>query len=107
VGARIANLALGFWLFVSAFLWPHLPSQRASAWIVGIVVVFGSMAGLSGQRWGRHLSAAAGGCLIVSSLVPHIHRLTFWNHMLVGLLVVLLGVSPSLADLRRRRPVAP
>jgi hypothetical protein len=107
VGARIANLALGFWLFVSAFLWPHLPSQRLTAWVVGMAVVLGALVSLSGPRWGRHLSAVAGGCLIVSALVPNLPRLTFWNHMLVGLLVVLFGVSPSLADLRGRRPVAP
>jgi hypothetical protein len=107
VGARIANAVVGSWLFVSAFLWPHLPAQRHNAWIVGMVAVSCALAGLTGHRWGRYVNAAAGGWLIVSSLQRLIHPLTFWNHMVVGFLLVLFGVSPSLSALRDRRPVSP
>jgi hypothetical protein len=107
MGARVANVVVGLWLFASGFLWPHTQAQRLSAWIVGLVAVTAALAGLSGHRWGRYVNVAAGGYLIVSSLVPSIGRATFWNHMLVGLLLAMFGVAPSLAALRERRPVSP
>jgi hypothetical protein len=107
MGARVVNLVVGFWLFVSAFLWQHSRAERLNAWIIGVVAVSAALAGLSGRRWGRFVNVAAGGWLIVSSLVPTISRLTFWNHMLVGLLLAMFGVAPSLAALRERRPVSP
>jgi hypothetical protein len=107
VGARIANVVVGFWLFVSAFLWPHSQGQRLTAWVVGMVAVSAALAGLSGHRWGRYVNVVAGGWLIVSSLVPTIGRATFWNHMLVGFLLVMFGLAPSLTALRERRPVSP
>jgi hypothetical protein len=53
------------------------------------------------------MNVAAGGWLIVSSLVPAIRPVTFWNHMLVGLLLAMFGAAPSLSALRQRRPVSP
>lgn len=33
--AGYANVALGLWLFVSAFLWPHSSFAFAASWIMG------------------------------------------------------------------------
>ena len=42
---RMANVVLGIWLFISAFLWPHAPAQMANTEIVGVLcVVFGLVA---------------------------------------------------------------
>jgi hypothetical protein len=100
-------LLLGFWMFMSAFLWRHAPAPRTIAWVVGMAVVLSATAGLAGSRWGRYLNAVAGGCLIVSSLLPTVHGATFWNQIVVGFLITLFGVSPSLSNLRHRRPVTP
>jgi hypothetical protein len=68
MGPRIINTALGFWLFLSAFLWAHGSLQFNNAWIVGALVVTAALAGLAGARWGRLLNAALGGWLVLSAL---------------------------------------
>jgi hypothetical protein len=106
--ARFANAGLGFWLFVSAFLWPHGPAQLYNAWVTGMVVVTAAIAGMGGARWGRYLNAACGAWLIVSALfLSPAAGVTFWNHALVGLGLVAFGLSPSLRNFRRRGPVRP
>ncbi len=37
--ARIVNIVLGIWLFVSAFIWPHSYAQMTNTWIVGLLCV--------------------------------------------------------------------
>jgi formate hydrogenlyase subunit 4 len=103
MGARAINAILGFWLFLSAFLWPHALQQRYNAWIVGALVVTLALAGLSGHRWARALNALLGGWLIVTTLLwPRTTMLTYWNQMLVGLAVAMFAFAPSLSALRRR-----
>src|SRR4051812_45085075 len=64
MGARAANALIGFWMFLSTFLWPHAPAQRLTGWIVGTAAVTGAMAGLMSKTWGRYLNAALGGWLL-------------------------------------------
>ena len=37
--ARTLNIALGVWLFISAFLWPHTSAQFTNTWICGALTV--------------------------------------------------------------------
>jgi len=37
--ARIVNIVLGVWLFISAFLWPHTYAQMTNTWILGVLCV--------------------------------------------------------------------
>lgn len=106
VRARAINAALGFWLFWSAFLWPHTPRQFHNAWIVGALAVTAALAGLGGLKGARFFNAALGGWLIISALLwPIAHPATFWNHVLVGLFLAALGLAPDLGAWRRRTPV--
>ena len=106
--ARIANIALGLWLFVSSFLWPHTPAQLHNAWVVGIIVVTAGLIGISGVHWPRHVNAACGGWLIVSALfLSRGGGATFWNHVIVGFALAVFGMSPSIRDFRRRAAVPP
>lgn len=103
MGARAINAVFGFWLFLSAFLWPHSTHQRYNAWGVGVLVVTLALAGLSGHRWARTVNALLGGWLIVTTLLwPRISPLTFWNQMLVGLAVAMFAFAGSVSALRRR-----
>jgi hypothetical protein len=102
MGARGLNAALGFWLFISAVLWTHEWHQRTNAWIVGALIVVLALTGLTGAAWARVGNLALAGWLIVSTLLwPRASVLTFWNQMLVGLLVALLAAAPRLRMLRR------
>ena len=103
MGARLVNVVLGLWLFVSPFLWLHSPAQRATALIVGSLAVSAALAGLAGFKWGRLVNAALGGWLIVSALLlRRVQLATFWNHLLVGFALALFALTRHLTDLRRR-----
>ncbi len=106
--ARVANVVLGAWLFLSAFLWPHGGPQFHNAWISGTIIVTVAMAGLGGAQRARLVNSAVGGWLLVSSLLlGPITTGTFWNHVAVGVAVGVFGLGTSLASIARREPVNP
>jgi hypothetical protein len=45
--ARIVNLFLGTWIFLSAFLWSHTPADRFNDWAVGLAIVLCAVVELS------------------------------------------------------------
>ena len=104
MGARLANVVLGLWLFLSATLWVHTPWQRINAWSVGILAVAGGLTALFGSRWGRYLNCVLGAWLILSTLlVARWSPITFWNHIVVGFGLVLFALARDLRATRRRR----
>jgi hypothetical protein len=108
MGARAINAILGLWLFMSAFAWPHGRAQFTNATVVGMLAVTMALLGLGGRKWPRLSNVALGGWLILSSLfLPRVSVATFWNHLVVGLAMALVGASPDLRHLIRRTPVAP
>jgi hypothetical protein len=105
-GVGTMNAALGLWLFFSAFLWPHGPSQRLNALIVGMLAVTAALVRYKGVRWAGNFNALLGGWLIISALLlPRVGMVTFWNHVIVGFLFALFGLAPSLRGIRRHTPV--
>ena len=108
MGARLLNLGLGLWLFLSAFLWSHSPQERYNAWIVGVAVVTVAVATVEGAAWGRYFNALCGLWLLVSAFIlSSSGGRTFWNHLIVGALIGSVGSMPSLGAFRRRAPVPP
>lgn len=104
MGARMMNTTLGFWLFLSSFLWAHTPAQRMNAWVVGIAAVTAGLAGLGPSMVGRYVNAALGGWLVAAALfLPHLRAATFWNHLLVGIGLVTFAAAPNLGALRGHR----
>lgn len=92
--ARIAAIALGAWLCLSAFLWPHGDASRANSFIVGLLVVVGSAWGLRNPL-GRVAGALVAAWLLASTLLilPRA-ELTFWNNLIVGATVLALSFVP-------------
>jgi hypothetical protein len=105
MGARAVNAGLGLWLFLSAFLWTHRIEQFHNAWATSLAVATMAIWGIQGVRWARWINAVAGGWLLVSSLMWPTGPATFWNHMLVGIVIVMFAVAPSLTSVRRRGSV--
>jgi hypothetical protein len=104
MGPRIINAVLGTWLFWSAFLWPHTPTQSMNAWVVGMLAVTAALLGLSGRIVGRLVNAVLGAWLIVSALLlPRVSVATFWNHLLVGAGLAFFAMLARLPDVRGRR----
>ena len=88
-------IALGAWLFVSAFLWPHGTASAANTWIVGLLI---AIAGLFALRmpWMRWIDTALAIWLFLSTLaLPGATRATLWNNLIVALLVFLVSLVPE------------
>ncbi len=104
-GARIANLILGVWLFISAFLWPHSRAEMTNTWIMGVIIaVFALIAMRAPQaRWVN--TAAAIWTFIAVWALPHSNVGTQWNNALVAIVVFLLSLVPGVGERGFRQPV--
>jgi hypothetical protein len=98
--ARYVNIALGFWLFVTAFLWPHGSGQFINTWLMGLIVAV-TAAGALRVPGLRYVSTAAGVWLIVSLFAwPTVSSPTAWHNVFVGAAIALVSlVGPDEADI--------
>ncbi len=107
--ARYWNIALGVWLFISAFIWRHSSAQFTNAWIVGLLVTAFAVAALAYPR-ARYANTVLAVWLFISAWVlPIFSVATVWNHVLVAIAVFafsLVGSEPTLPA-RQIPPEAP
>jgi hypothetical protein len=107
--ARLVNAALGVWLFISAFAWPHSMAQRTNTWIVGILTVAFSLSATNKPQM-RYLNTILAIWLFISAwALPHVSAATVWNNVLVAIAIFVLSLVPSEATrpggtLRERSP---
>jgi hypothetical protein len=88
-------IALGAWLFVSAFLWPHGTASATNTWIVGLLIAIASLIALR-MPWMRWVDTALAIWLFLSTLaMPGATRATLWNNLIVALLVFLISLVPE------------
>ncbi len=94
-GARIANIILGVWLFISAFIWPHGASQLTNTWIVGVVTVAIALIALAAPPV-KYLNTALSIWLFISVWVlPGANAGTQWNNAIVAILIFLFSLAPE------------
>jgi hypothetical protein len=101
--ARGVNVALGIWLFISAFVWDHTPAERTNTWILGVLCFVFALIALSTSpaRW---LNTALAIWLFISVwALPHHNLGTMWNNALVAIVVFVLSLVPGAGE---RRPFA-
>jgi hypothetical protein len=95
LGARIANLILGAWLFISAFIWPHSPAQMTNTWIMGLIIAVLALISMAASQ-ARYLNTAASIWLFISVWVlPGGNAGTQWNNAVVAILVFLFSLAPG------------
>jgi hypothetical protein len=98
--ARIANMSLGLWLFLSAFAWPHTPVQMVNAALVGLFISLTAMAAwTTGPPLRLRLFNAALGLwlLVTATAFPSESRATVTNSLIVGVLVFFVALIPQQA----------
>lgn len=95
VWARYANLALGLWLQISSFAWPHSDETRVSAWLPGLLISVLAVLSMSAPplRWLNGVSAIW--LLAWTAASAAIEPLTYWNGIACGVLVFLFATVPS------------
>src|SRR5690606_34265915 len=89
------NIALGVWLFISAFIWPHTSAQFNNAWIVGALsAIVGALAlRYPDARWAN---TALGAWLFLSVwFLPTMYSGTLWNHLIVGAAMFIVSLIPG------------
>lgn len=93
--ARIVNILLGIWLFISAFIWIHTPAQMTNTWIVGLLAVLFSAIALAVPR-ARYLNTVLAVWLFISVwVIPTVALGTMWNNVLVAIAIFIFSLVPS------------
>lgn len=94
--ARIANIILGAWLFISAFIWPHSPQQYTNAWLVGLLVMAVAIIAFWAPQV-RYLNTLLAIWLFISAWsLPRMTAGTAWNHALVAIAIFIASLIPNL-----------
>lgn len=96
MNARMLNIILGVWLFVSAFIWRHAPAAMANTWICGMLaVVFAAFA----MAWpaARFLNSALAIWLFFSTFGYSDRAATLWNNLLVAIAMFIVSMIPSVS----------
>ena len=96
--ARIANVVLGIWLFISTFAWPHTSAQMVNAALVGLFIALTALSALSADATPRLrlVNAALGLWLLVSiGAFPTQSLATKLESAVVGVLVFALALVPQ------------
>ncbi len=91
--ARVVNIVLGIWLFVSAFLWPHSYAQMNNTWIVGVLCVAFALIAMRVPE-ARYLNTLLAVWLFISVwALPRLTIATQWNNALVAIGILALSLS--------------
>jgi hypothetical protein len=100
--ARLLNLLLGGWLFISAFLWPHARHAETDTWMMGtLIATFAVLA--AAVPAARRLNTVAAVCLLLSTLLfAHREPLTLLNNALVAIAVFALSLPGTVLHRRKR-----
>lgn len=109
-GARVVNIVLGIWLFLSAFMWSHSASQMTNTWVCGaLVAIFAAIA--FAVPVVRYVNTVLAIWVFISAFaLPIVSRATVWNNALVAIAIFIFSLVPAGVErgryfgLRRRVP---
>jgi hypothetical protein len=92
---RLVNVALGVWLFISAFVWQNSRAQMTNTWICGVLCVVFAITGMGVPR-ARYFNTALAVWLYVTAwALPTQHIATLWNNVLCAIAIFVLSLVPS------------
>jgi hypothetical protein len=97
--ARYLNMALGAWVLISAFVWPHNRFQFVVTSVVGAVVL--ALAPFSGElpRLARTVNVIAGLALAAAALrLPRSAAFTAWHNAIFGLAIAAVALGQWLPE---------
>ena len=98
--ARVLNLLIGVWLFISAFVWPHTVPAQTNTWILGVLIVVFALWAMA-QPTARWLNTLAAIWLFFSTLaITHHSPATVWNNVIVAIVVFVISFIGGYSDRR-------
>lgn len=92
--ARIIQIAIGAWLILSTFLWPHLRLQSMVAWSAGGLTILLSL-GSAFVSPLRLLLGLVGFWLFIGTFMQQALIGTLVNNFLCAVAIVLLSFAPT------------
>jgi hypothetical protein len=99
---RRVNVAVGLWLILSAFVWPHTAAQLVNAVLVGTACVLAASIAMRVPRV-RRVNAGLALWLFFSTWVFPVQSAgTLWNHALVSLVMLVVALVPSRREMAYR-----
>ncbi|WP_437964890.1 hypothetical protein WMF04_35200 [Sorangium sp. So ce260] len=102
---RGINIALGVWLFISAFLWRHSQGQFTNTWVVGALCALFAVLAIWAPR-ARYLNAILAIWLFVSAWsITALSAATVWNNALVAIAILIVSLVPTEVAVRASRTV--
>lgn len=100
--ARVINIVVGVWLFISAFIWPHSQAQMTNTWIVGVLAVAFAVAAMRAEQ-ARYLNTILAVWLFISVwTLPSLTLGTMWNNALAAILMFFASLVPNFVGERAR-----
>jgi hypothetical protein len=105
--ARIFNVLIGAWLFLSSFAWPHSSPAYVVALMCGALTFVLSLATIYFPGL-RYLTAAVAVILFVASLTTSASRWdrTFWHNAVIAVAIFVAAlIERGPADARQDRQV--
>jgi hypothetical protein len=88
-------MALGLWLFVSAFAWPHTTSTRLNTCMVGLFVTIAATMAAGVSVFRQLTSVLAVWLLFTTLMVYPASPITFWSNILAAVAVLVVSLIPS------------
>jgi hypothetical protein len=100
--ARVINVILAIWLFISAFAWPHTMAQRTNTWVLGVVIFAFALAAMRTPA-ARYVNTILAIWLFISAFALHsIRSATVWNNWILAVVIFIFSLVPSALE-----PTAP
>lgn len=101
--ARGATAAIGVWLLLSAFVWPHAGASFTNTWVVGLGI-FLTAVWTFRDPFARWVTVALGVWLFGFTILAfHSSVATIWNNALVACAAIALSVVPDEPRQRSQR----
>lgn len=91
------NLALGIWLFISSWVWPHTAASFTNSWICGALIALGAIWALF-EPMARWVDAVIAVWLFFSAWAFwHVSAASAWNNWILAVIVFVLALIPTSA----------
>ena len=94
-GPRLANVMLGLWLLLSAFVWPHTVASQTNTWMLGLIIAFMAAVGTFTPAMRAIIAVPAVWLFISSFWMTDATSGISWNNAIVAILVLVLSLVPT------------
>jgi SPW repeat len=102
--ARFIEMAVGAWVFLSAFVLAQSDSTRTNSWVCGALVVLFAIIALRAPT-ARFVNTSIAVWLFITSFsFPHVSEATVWNNWICAVVIFFVSLVPGGVEPAERHP---